>query len=288
MIVHRLKKAHRALSAIIPACWIFHLFSLMVATNFSPGATPSMAHRLASSSLLIFLVCRLIVHLRPNYSHPTTSKTNSNHSLDHHHWAHEQTPPQIRLSVSDLQRNPASRPPLRGRPTMHARHVLLVLFLFVVLGLDPTMTTTTDARELGLRAWTVASPTGREDLADMWPPEMTRNMALIYERMIEGGGGINPDTAVQWMLTWWFEVLLGLAWLGLGWYVLGLAGKALWRVLVGAPSIGRVAPRQSVVGDEEKGISGVVDEVENVEGGGRQGGKRETETLRFQGEARVE
>ncbi|PYI31483.1 hypothetical protein BP00DRAFT_415525 [Aspergillus indologenus CBS 114.80] len=309
MIFHHLKTAYRALSAVILSTWIVFVLSLVVVANVSPSTTPNIVDHLASASLFIFLVCRLIVHFRPTTStiprnsHPTPiSKTNSNNqSLDHHS---TNTTAKIIAWIANPLQSPKNQHPRKSavlflicsvlwlRDLLFACVLLcmltmfsIMLFMLVVLGLDTAMTTTPDARALGLRAWTVSPPTGREDLADQWTPEMARIMAFIYEEMDKGG--INPDAADQWMVTWWFKVLLGLAWLnlvGLGWYVLGLAGKALWRVLVGAPSVKQVAPRELVAKDEEKGVSGV----EMVEGSGRQGGKQEVEMLRFRGEGRSE
>ncbi|RAH81761.1 hypothetical protein BO86DRAFT_409864 [Aspergillus japonicus CBS 114.51] len=192
MVFHRLKKAYRALSAVILASWIVHVFSLVVVANSSPGITPNIVDHLASASLFIFL--------SPQNQH-----------------SHKSAVLFLICSVLWL-RDLLSACVLLCMLTMFS----IMLFMLVVLGLDLAMTTTLDARALGLRAWTAFPPTGREDLADQWTPEMARIMAFIYEEMDKGG--INPDTADQWMVTWWFKVLLGLAWLnllGLGWLLLG-------------------------------------------------------------------
>ncbi|PYI14644.1 hypothetical protein BO99DRAFT_449506 [Aspergillus violaceofuscus CBS 115571] len=125
-------------------------------------------------------------YLHPNNSHPTTTTTtttakiiawivNSLQSPQNQH-SHKSAVLFLICSVLWL-RDLLSACVLLCMLTMFS----IMLFMLVVLGLDPAMTFTPDAHALGLRAWTVSPPTGREDLADQWTPEMARIMAFIYE-----------------------------------------------------------------------------------------------------------
>ncbi|PYH78044.1 hypothetical protein BO82DRAFT_435303 [Aspergillus uvarum CBS 121591] len=166
MIVHHLNTAHRAISPVILASWIVYVLILM-AMKIGHGGTLNPIRRFASPSLLIFLVCRLIVNLRPATSIPST-------------WLYELYSASIMIYVF----------------TMFS----FILYMCVLMGVHHSVATTAKAGELGLRAWTVSPPIGREDLADRRPPELAQVVALVYELMTDAG--IDPDTAHQWMHTW--------------------------------------------------------------------------------------